>query len=359
LREISGEKRLVPLRILYVASDPLKYPRIKKIAYSLKKFRDVKFDVLIPKIRLIWKKSIINRLLAAVVNYTLLLLQIFFSDADIHWIANSPDFIIFPLALRRKKYILEYRSPWSPQLEIEFGKGPWIYLASFFENFALKNAWIITLTTSRLLERVKRFGKPVFIIPNYPLKNFGKNVIPRDKFREKLGLSSEDKIILFIGKLTHVEGADLLPKIIHEVLKRTDAVFWIVGDGPLYSHLKDIAEKIPGRVQLFGWKPHKEIPNFIEAADICLVPRRETYFSRFYNEEGVTKISEYMFFEKPIIACGISNSKEYLLVREREMADGILRALNGKVKPSRRKTWEEISEKKIFGMIKLIILGKI
>ena len=342
------------MHILYIASDPLKYPRIEKILSSLKKVNDIKFDILIPRIRLSWRRSIINRFLVAIVNYTILFLQIFLSEADIYWIANSPDFIVFPLVLRRRKYILEYRSPWSLQLKMEFGGGIWIHLARFFERIALRNAWVITLTTSKLLRRVGSLGKPVFIIPNYPLKSFGRNIVPKNEFRRGLGLSDKEKIILFIGKLTYVEGADLLPTIIYRVLRKTDAIFWIVGDGPLYPRLKRIADRFSGKIWLFGWRPHQEIPSFIEAADVCIVPRHENPYSSFYNEEGVTKISEYMFFKKPIIACNISESEEYLLVKEEDIADGILKALNGEIRPSRRRTWEDISERRIFEMIRSI-----
>jgi len=86
---------------------------------------------------------------------------------------------------------------------------------------------------------------------------------------------------------------------------------------------------------------HEEIPNFINAADICIVPRHKVPYSHFYNEEGVTKISEYMFFGKPIVACGIAESRQYLLVDEKEMAEGIIKALNGEVPSSSRRTWED------------------
>ena len=41
------------------------------------------------------------------------------------------------------------------------------------------------------------------------------------------------------------------------------------------------------------------------------------------------------------------------------MADGIVKALRGEVPPSKRKTWEDYSEKKIHEMFSLIKSGKI
>ncbi|MEM3700270.1 MAG: glycosyltransferase [Candidatus Bathyarchaeia archaeon] len=348
------------MNVVYVALDPLKYPRIRKIGYSIKKCRNVEFSVMIPRFRFVYRGNRLGRLLFAFLNYFAVISQIFFVRADLFWVANCPDVLVFPLILRRKRYILEYRSPWAIEVEQEFGSGPWVRFASIFEILALKHAWIITLTTSRLLERVKRYGKPIFVIPNYPLESFGKNIIPREELRRRYGYSMDDKVVLFVGKLTHVEGADLLPKIAEKVFKEdASVIFWIVGDGPFYETLKAFEEKYPKRVKLFGWQPHVNIPSFIEASDVCIAPRHKSPFSTFYNEEGVSKFSEYMFFEKPIVACGVAGSSEYLLVDEDEMADEILRALRGEVSKSNRKTWEEFSEKKIVELFSRISSEKI
>jgi len=346
------------MHVTYIALDPLKYPRIEKIAYTLRKYNDIKFDVMIPKFRIVRRGGKIERILFSVINYLAVLLQIIFVRADFFWVANCPDILVVPLVLRKKRYVLEYRSPWSLEVENEFGHGPWVRLSALFEKFALKHAWIITLTTSKLMVRVRSFGKPVFVIPNYPLKSFGAISVSREDFRKRCGCHEDDKVILFVGKLTRVEGADLLNDIIDDSLSRAKVVFWIVGGGPLYPLLEKLAEKFPDEVKLFGWQPHREIPNFIAAVDVCIAPRHASPYSIFYNEEGVSKISEYMFFEKPIVACGIAESKQYLLVDKDKMVDGIIRALGGDFSPPKRHTWEEHSEKKIFEMFNSVYSSK-
>lgn len=341
------------MKVVYIALDPLKYPRIKKIANSVRKRSDVEFDVMIPKFRVVQRGGKIIRFFYAIINYFAVLLQILFVRADVFWVANCPDILVLPLVLRKKRYILEYRSPWSIEVENEFGRGPWVSLSAIIENIALKNASVITLTTSRLMVKVKRFGKSVFVIPNYPLKSF-KATVSREEFRKQQGIDNE-KVILFVSKLSHVEGADLMFDFVAKVLEKTDAVFWIVGDGPLYPSLEKFEKKFPGRVKLFGWQPHEKIPNFINAADVCIAPRHKFKYSQFYNEEGLHKISEYMFFRKPIVACGIAKSQEYLLVREDEMAEGIIKALKGMVPPSGQRNWEDHNEKKIFEMFRLLL----
>jgi glycosyltransferase involved in cell wall biosynthesis len=314
---------------------------------------------MIPKFRFVYRGGKIGRFLMAVINYLAVLLQIFFARADLFMVANCPDILVFPLVLRRKRYIFEYRSPWAIEVEDEFGSGPWVRLTAFIERFALQHAWIVTLTTSRLLERVKGFGKPVFVFPNYPSTAFWSVPVSSDEFRKSLGYAKDVKVVLFVGKLTRVEGAEMLPKVIEEVLNATDAFFWIVGSGPVYPMLEEFAKRFPAKVRLFGWQPYEKIPSFISAADVCIAPRHRSPFSEFYNEEGVRKISEYMFFEKPIVACGVAESDEYLLVDEERMAEGILKALGGSVHPSRRRTWEDYSERQISRMLSLIRSGRI
>jgi glycosyltransferase involved in cell wall biosynthesis len=347
------------MKVTYIASDPLKYPRINKIAYSLKKRPNIQFQVMNPKIRFVWHGSMAKRIISAIINYVTIILQIFFVKSDIFWVANSPDILVLPLILRRKHYILEYRSPWSTEVETEFGHGPWVRLAAMVENFALIHASLVTLTTRRLIIKIKNFRKTVFVIPNYPLKTF-KASIPRTEFRSLQNVKENQAIILFVGRLSSHEGADLLPDILNQVLEKDrTTVFWIVGDGPLYPMLHELSKKMVNRLRLFGWQSYEFIPNFINAADVCILPMHESKYSKYYSEEGVQKLSEYMFFQKPIVACGIAESREYLLVDKEDMVKSILKALNGKVHPSRRKTWEDYCEKKIFEMFHLIESGKI
>lgn len=343
------------MNILYIMLDPLKSVRLKKIIWSASRYgSNITFNVMIPKVRFVWRGGRFGRLFVGIVNYLVVILQIMFVKADVFWIANCPDVLVLPLVLRKKRYVLDYRSPWAFQIKQELGSGPWAYLSAIIEDIALRHAEVVTLTTSKLVTRVERYGKPLYVIPNYPLKSF-RVTVPKAEFRRKHGVSEEEKVVLFVGRLSRVEGADILCDTIARVLEKTDAVFWVVGDGPLYPLLERCRERFPSNVKLFGWQPHEEIPNFINAADICIVPRHKVPYSHFYNEEGVTKISEYMFFGKPIVACGIAESSEYLLVDEDEMADGILRALRGVVPKSKRRTWEEYSEKRIFEMFNLIV----
>jgi glycosyltransferase involved in cell wall biosynthesis len=340
------------MKIVYIAFDPLKYPRIRKIAYTLRK-HGIPLEVMVPKIKLVTRKGRINRLLFASINYAAILLQIMFVRGENFWVANSPDILVLPLILRRRKYILEYRSPWSIEVEEEFGKGIWSNIPHLLENVALSHAKAITLTTSKLLHKVEPYGKPIFVIPNYPLESFRPQTSKED-FRREQGVKPSLKIVIFIGRLSRLDGADLLPNMISFVLGKMNAVFWIIGDGPLYQSLKNLEHNHSSFVKFFGWQPYDRIPDFINASDVCISPKHETSSDIYYNEEGVQKISEYMLFRKPIVACGRAESKEYLLVREKDMGKGIVQALQGKVPSPTPRTWEEHSEEQILKVLSFL-----
>jgi len=341
-------------KLVYITLYPEKYPRVKKIAAALKD-QNVVFQALIPRIRIKLGDRKIERLISALISYTSFSLQIFFTRAHIYWVTNSPDIFVVPLIFKKANYILDYRGPWPREIELEFGKGTLSRIAGFLTFIALKNAGVVTLTSSTFTKDVQDFGKKVYVIPNYPLKSDFKPNVSYAQFRKQNGIKKSQKVILFTGKLSRVEGFDILPSIMGELVrKRENLVLWIVGDGVLRPLAQELERKFPGKVRFFGWRPYKEMPNFINAADVCIVPRHQTPFSDHYNEENVHKISEYMFFGKLIVACGIAPSTQYLLVPIQEMADGILRALEGKAPRPTPRTWEDASAKKVVKVLDFV-----
>jgi glycosyltransferase involved in cell wall biosynthesis len=331
---------------------PEKYPRVKKIAVALQD-ENVYFRALTPKVLTKLGSRKIERIVSAVINYSAYLLQIFLSRANIYWVANSPDIFVLPLIMKKAVYVFDYRSPWPLEVELEFGKGLLSRIAVFLTRVAIEKAKAITIPSSTLEKDLRRYDKKVFLIPNYPLKSGFKPTVAADKFRKQNRISKNQKVILFTGRLSKVEGFDILVRIVNELMKsRRDLVFWVVGDGILKPQAQELAAKSPENFKFFGWKPHEEIPNFVNAADVCIVPRHKTAFSDYYNEEGVQKIAEYMFFRKPIVACGIAPSKEYLLVEVEGFVKGVLDALEGKAPKPTPRTWEDDCKGKVIEVVK-------
>lgn len=341
------------LKIVLLALEPERDPRTRKISVSLKKHgyqAEILWPILVQKF--ITRKG--RRIFSGLLRYIVYILQIATSKADLYWVANAPDIVAIPLFGLRKRYVYDFRSVWSKEMEAEFGKTIWVRLARLIETWAMKKAKIIALNSEILQEDAKPYNKPMFLIPNYPLKNF-RPTVSRQKFRQMHGVNGGSEIVLFVGRLSRVEGADTIPNLIEKLSKHNTIELWIVGGGSFQESVEKMQKEYPKNMKYFGWQPYDQIPNFINASDVCIVPRHRDQNSPYYNEINVLKISEYMLFRKPIVCSGIAPSSQYLLVKEDDLVDGILEALKGNAPIPTPRTWEEYAEPELLETLRMVL----
>lgn len=352
IQDLSMENTSKQICITYLHTNPDMHPRTRKIKDTLEK-HGFKFVVFKPKVRVNLK----NRIVSSGINYFLFFLQSLFVSGDILWVANCPDTVGIGPWLTGKKYVYDYRSPWSKEVEIEFGKGILSKLAGMIEQRVRERASAIVVVSSQMQKDVEHLRKPVFVVPNYPSKYFvpskGKRIM-----RDLLGSNQDSKVILFVGKLSRVEGADMLEEIAEGLSSLNGFELWIVGDGPLRTQIEDLADKYPAIVKFFGWIDYRDIPNYITAADVCIVPRHPNPFSEYYSEQGIQKIAEYIALGKPVVACNIARSGNYILVPENAFVDGIKKTINSEAPTVRKGFWESDSEPKLLEVISTILAPK-
>ena len=293
------------------------------------------------------RNSLISRVVYGALAYLFTMIDTLRVKADILWIENVPDIVYVPLALfRKEKFILSRRSPWAHELVAEFPFLKKLYiLISSIERFLISRSCIVAVVSTPMLHEYdyNKFNKEVIVIPNYPEKTF--KCSHDRKLRDELSISNSTKVFLYLGKLSFVEGVDLLVKTAI-ALKDTNAELWIVGDGPASRLVSEIARKYD-HVRWFGWIDRSEVPRFISSADYGLVPRKKRPASIFYNHEGVMKISEYLRCGLPVIASGVAPSPYYLSVSDTEFPLIVRKVALGEVtvpKPIPLPSWEETSE---------------
>jgi len=226
-------------------------------------------------------------------------------------------------------------------------------------KFALDSAdHIITVSRSNFIVLVTKLDiseDKISIIPNgfdpYLFK-------PMDKVlaRKQLDLPQDKKIILNVANLVSIKGHKYLIEAIKNVVKgREDIMLIIVGDGPLRKDLEKQIKKLnlESYVKLVGAKPHHEIPLWMNAADLFVLPS--------LSEGNPTVMFEALGVGLPFVGTAVGGvpeiitSEDYGLLCEpanpKDLAEKILIALEKdwdreKIrKYAEQFTWENIAQK--------------
>ncbi len=242
----------------------------------------------------------------------------FYKEAGKIFRKEKPDFIyeryeLFGFAgikLARKfrlPHLLEVNAPlrWGPKRRIKF---PW--LAKSIENRIFSSTRGIILTTRELEEYVLGNGgnkERVWVNPDGVDVDKFHPGISGEKIREKYNL--QDRIVVgFVGTIGHWHRVDLLLSVAREVVRKEPRVhFLIVGGAASLASLKEYAvkKKLNGVVTFTGNVPYQEVPYYIAAMDITVLPGTDIYSSPI-------KIFEYMAMGKPVIAPRIGQLEEII-----------------------------------------------
>jgi glycosyltransferase involved in cell wall biosynthesis len=177
-------------------------------------------------------------------------------------------------------------------------------LGWIIERRAIKSANRIIAINEELCEYVVSIGAPRsrahvlragIDFTQFDLKISGNST------RKKYGLKKQDTILFFMGWLYEFSG---LKEVTLQLAKSKDPnlKLLIVGEGDIYLKLQQLQEQynLRDRLILAGRQPYSEIPKFLAAADICLLPA--------YPKEKIMqnivpiKMYEYMAMGKPVVS---------------------------------------------------------
>lgn len=267
----------------------------------------------------------------------------------------------FFLSPMEKELVLLFGTPMQHEMRwLRYPKFAVKYV-KFAQDLLIRKAQLVIAYNEMMAEYCKLVGAhEVIICPNYPLQNF-KPTISKDAFIASSEIPKNTKIALFVagGRMLEIYGLELLINAWSLVEKKLrDVCLVILGPAPTFW-IKQSVEKLGIKhLFVFGLVPHSSLPNWINVADVCLAPRTPGFPVEFYNDKDSTKINEYAALSKPIVACGYSPSPRYLLVSQtpHELAEGILKAFAGEVRPATPHYWEE-NESLIINTINKVFNG--
>jgi len=147
-----------------------------------------------------------------------------------------------------------------------------------YEKKVIRNATKVLTTTPDMASYAKEMGANDENVEFFPLGINSDNFKPLsvDKIlSQHLGISSKDKVIVFVGTIYPFAGLDVLIKKFDLLKKKIPNVkFLIVGGGPHFEEIKSLIEKnkLNSNIILTGFKPQHDIPKYVSLADICVTP---------------------------------------------------------------------------------------
>jgi glycosyltransferase involved in cell wall biosynthesis len=221
-------------------------------------------------------------------------------DAVVGWgILNS--YLAMKAARRNGLPFIYY---WIDVLERLIPAQPFQTLGKLVERETLKYSDRILAINDKLRDYLIRLGaapeRTQVLRAGIDIKRFNPNSNGVG-IRQQYGLRKEDVVLFFMGWLYHFSG---LKEVALELSGTNNAnlKFLVVGEGDALEELRRIQEKhnLADRLILTGKKNYEEIPDFLAAADICLLPACPD--EKIMQDVVPIKMYEYMAMRKPVIA---------------------------------------------------------
>jgi glycosyltransferase involved in cell wall biosynthesis len=134
---------------------------------------------------------------------------------------------------------------------------------------------------------------------------FNPQCVSKQSARQRLGISDDDIVLGFVGRLNPIKGPDLLVEATALLSERSPRyLLLLAGDGAQRKSLEKSAEQlgIGERVRFLGFCDN--IPEVMAAFDIGIVPSRQESF-------GIVCL-ELMRMKIPVISSGAGGMAEYI-----------------------------------------------
>jgi glycosyltransferase involved in cell wall biosynthesis len=200
------------------------------------------------------------------------------------------------------RHYLEINAPY-PEEKMRFeGWSLWIGYARRLERLMVERAFAISTVSSAmrdyLVQRAPGEGTKIEVIPNaVDFAWFGLQD-HRESMRQQMKIRAEVAVIGFVGSIFAYHGVDRMIEAAHKLANKSATAFQflVVGDGEILANLKQLAVdlNVAEHIIFTGNVPHAEVYKYIQAMDVCVMPRSNWYGSP-------VKIFEYGALEKCIV----------------------------------------------------------
>jgi 1,2-diacylglycerol 3-alpha-glucosyltransferase len=175
-------------------------------------------------------------------------------------------------------------------------------------NFYYNSVDQIITPTDASLRWLNRHGvtQPIHVIPTGTPRP---QLLNRADARLELGIPTDQKILLYVGRLAKEKNLQTLLEMMALVSKADASVrLWLVGDGPYREECLRIAAKlrIGDRVKFVGFVPRAEVDKYYAAADLFT-------FASVTETQGLV-VQEAMQYGLPAVAVTGGGASEAIVV---------------------------------------------
>ncbi len=190
-----------------------------------------------------------------------------------------------------------------------------LLVLNWIERFNMPKADKIIVVTSRLKEVLQNdYGVPgnkIVVIPNGANTDLFK---PMDttEVRDKLNLKQSSSYVCFIGNLWRAQSVDFLIRSMPLIVKELpDTSLLIVGDGIIKQELTSLAQQLGifEKIIFTGTIPYHEVPKYINASDVCVVPAARNS-RNIKTGASPLKLYEYIACGKPVVTGDVEGASQ-------------------------------------------------
>jgi glycosyltransferase involved in cell wall biosynthesis len=171
-----------------------------------------------------------------------------------------------------------------------------------------------------LMERLRGLADAITVASRFLERRFGGTLIPHvrdtdawrpgavdpDEARRRLGVDKQ-RVVMFLGTPREYKGVQDLCGAVSR-LGRPDVVLTFVGTDPASETGRALAASHPG-IRLTGRIPFADVPRYLVAADVVVVPQRDTSDTR---GQTPAKLFDAMALARPIVSTRVAMIPEIL-----------------------------------------------
>ena len=204
------------------------------------------------------------------------------------------------------------------QLDVshEFVKIPLLkQLTKKYEKFVTSNVSKVLCSAPQLINYAIEMGAKEKNVEYFPLgfdPQVFKPMVKDQQLAHDLGISDNDKVILFVGTIYEFSGLENIIQKFENVKDKIKGVkLLIVGGGPNFEKIKSLVnkKKLSSDVILTNFKPQHEIPKFISLANVCISPFE---INKITDRIIPIKIFEYLACGKPVLSTPLKGTMDLL-----------------------------------------------